>query len=364
MENEINTIHTPPKIKQILIKEKLNKELDSKLLNKVTERFLPIAPSVKNGLEQEAKLEDFNIIQEISSLSNTNNTNKDMNNTLSIRILKVSHKVTKGVYALSVFSKNSYKSDKSNKLDKLNKLDKSFFSDVDFIYKINHPNAVKIYTHFEDDNSCYFVSEFVTKGNLSEKMKREKTLDNGTIVKYMHELISVLYYLHNMKTPIIHRDIRPENILIDDNNSIKLAKYPWSTCIIKLSNNTNANNNIINSNFSTYCGALQFISPEIQKEIGTDEYLDIWCLGVLMFQLLTGELPFTNTSHRANSDIQSGVSHKKINWPSDIDTGAKDLISKILNIKDRISLKEILNHPFFKKAKINEGELFRINEVK
>ena len=87
-----------------------------------------------------------------------------------------------------------------------------------------------------------------------------------------------------MCPPIIHRDIKPENVLITESGVAKLTDFGWS--------------NYINSEIrSTYCGTPVYLAPEMIKEIGHDEHLDIWCIGVLIFELLTGYPPFNAQTH-------------------------------------------------------------------
>jgi serine/threonine protein kinase len=148
-----------------------------------------------------------------------------------------------------------------------------------------------------------------------------------------------------MNPPIIHRDIKPENILIDKNGFVKLTDFGWS--------------NYVNSNEirSTYCGTPLYLAPEMIKEIGHDEHLDIWCIGVLIFELLTGEVPFKGEDLKS---LNNNILNLKISWTKDINSVAKNLISKILkpDPKDRISLVEMLQHPFFKE-KLNDDNLER-----
>ena len=179
--------------------------------------------------------------------------------------------------------------------------------------------------------------EFVKKGDLFKQSswEREHCFPASEVAKFMKDLISAVYYLHNMSPPIIHRDIKPENVLITDNGVAKLTDFGWS--------------NYINSEIrSTYCGTPVYLAPEMIKEIGHDEHLDIWCIGVILFELLTGNVPFMGKDFR---NLNDNILNLNIQWPKDINVDAKNLISRILkpNPSDRISLEEMVKHPFFKK---------------
>jgi len=293
-------------------------------LNNVKSRFLFIPPSVEAGLEAEAKIDDFRITHELGEGSFG-------------RVLKVTHRLTGKVYAIKAIDKRN----------KTNQQGKPYFRrEIEIMYKVHHPNAVRLYTHFEDDNYCYFVMEVVSKGNLYELMqKRKTTLDKGTIIQFMRELISAVYYLHNMEPPIIHRDIKPENILLSENGSVKLTDFGWSNYV---------DDEVIRS---TYCGTPLYLAPEMIKEVGHDEYLDIWCLGILMFELITGSLPFTGKSVES---VSGNILKNRIVWPNDINPDEKDLLNKILktNPTERLSLKGILAHPYFTKVKVHDGFVF------
>ena len=94
-------------------------------------------------------------------------------------------------------------------------------------------------------------------------------------------MISAIEYCHSRTPPIIHRDIKPENILLDKEGQVKLADFGWSNFF-----NPGAQR-------KTYCGTLDYLAPEMILETGHDQKLDIWSLGVLIFELMTGKAPFT-----------------------------------------------------------------------
>jgi serine/threonine protein kinase len=118
-----------------------------------------------------------------------------------------------------------------------------------------------------------------------------------------------------MDPPIIHRDIKPENILLDGNNSVKLADFGWS--------------NFFNGDRRrlTYCGTPEYLAPEMIKQCGHDKSLDIWNLGVLMFELLTGSPPFEGANQ---NELFENILKFKIKWPKGFPGVAKDLVTKLL----------------------------------
>ncbi len=286
--------------------------------NQVKNRFLPISESVKKGLEPEPKIQDFKIKKEIGSGSFG-------------RVYLASHLKTNVDYAIKVIDKRN----------KTNIDGRPYFRrEIEIMYKIRHPNCVRLFGNFEDENYCYFIMEYVPGGNLYNLMSsnRNTGLNIYLVASILRELISAIYYLHNMSPPIIHRDIKPENVLLT-NNSIKLTDFGWSNYI-----------NYEGEQRSTFCGTPIYLSPEMIQNTGHDEHVDIWCLGVLLFELLTGTPPFIGQNRVL---LMKNIINVNIEWPTPprlpIDPEAKDLISKILRKKptERISLENMVKHNFF-----------------
>ena len=206
------------------------------------------------------------------------------------------------------------------------------------MYKIKHPNCVRLFGNFEDENFCYFIMEYVPNGNLYTLMasNRSTGINIYLVASIMRQLVSAIYYLHNMNPPIIHRDIKPENILLNDGLVAKLTDFGWSNYIFNGIKRT------------TMCGTPVYMAPEIIREQPHDEKVDIWCIGVLLFELTTGALPFQGETVEA---LKNNILNLKISWPKDINLDAKNLIIKILKIEpeQRISLTEMIQHDFFTK---------------
>ena len=285
-------------------------------INKVKNRFLPISESVAKGLEPEAKITDFQIIKELGAGSFGH-------------VYLVTHKVTKAQYAIKAIDKRN----------KANQEEKPYFRrEIEVMYKIHHPNVVKLYGHFEDNNYCYFIMEYISKGNLYGLIPQDKKkkLNTQVAASLMKDVISAVYYLHNMKPIIIHRDIKPENVLLGEGLVAKLTDFGWSNYMQEDEKRT------------TVCGTPIYLAPEIIKEEGHDEKVDIWCIGVLCFELITGNVPFQGNDI---DTLKDNILHLKISWPKDINIDAKNLIKKILKSdpSSRISLEEMLQHPFFTK---------------
>ena len=294
-------------------------------INKLASRILPLTESVINGLEPEATIKDFTILGGIGEGSFGKES-------------LVRHNNTGSQYAIKQISK----------LDKNNQEGKTYFRrEIEIMYKIHQNNIVRLFNHFEDNEFCYFVMEYIENGNLFSQpcWKNNHCFTSYDVAKIIKEVICAVYYLHNMDPPIIHRDIKPENVLIDKNGVAKLTDFGWS--------------NYVDSKEirKTYCGTPVYLAPEMIKEIGHDEHLDIWCIGVLLFELLTGNVPFKGKDLES---LNNNILSLKISWPKDINLVAKNLILKIIKPDpgERISLRDMLKHPFFK-TKLNDDNLER-----
>ena len=286
-------------------------------VNKVVSRFLPITKSVLEGLEPEPKITDFTLIKELGEGSFS-------------RVLLVQHNITQAQYAIKAI-------DKRNK-DNIEEKD-YFKREAEIMYRINHPNIVKLYGHFEDNTYCYFIMEYMSGGNAYSLVPKygQRKISPKMAASILKDVISATYYLHHMYPPIIHRDIKPENVLINSEMKAKLTDFGWSNYLNKS-----------NMKRMTMCGTPIYLAPELVNNYGHDHRVDIWCIGVLMFELLTGQPPWIGEDVPT---LKYNISNMKIRWPKNMDPDAVDLLKKTLryNPDERISLRNMLMHPFFTK---------------
>ena len=179
--------------------------------NNVLNRFLPIPGTVLKGLESEPKISDFIILKELGVGSYG-------------RVILVQHKITQAKYAIKCIDKRN----------KVNIEEKPYFRrEIEIMYKIKHPNCVRLFGNFEDENFCYFIMEYIPGGNLYTLMasNRNTGLNIYLVANIVRDLASAIYYLHNMNPPIIHRDIKPENVLLTNNSKSRTPKHHMSTCL-------------------------------------------------------------------------------------------------------------------------------------
>jgi serine/threonine protein kinase len=231
--------------------------------------------------------------------------------------------MTGKIYVIKVIDKMAIKGQKL--IDQINR-------EIEIMYKLNHPHVIKLINHFEDDEKFYLIMPYASKGQLYSLLRRQVRFDQRTAAQYMREVIEAVRYIHSFSPKIIHRDIKPENLLLDDNYRVLLSDFGWS-------------NFLDDDEFrKTFCGTPEYLSPEMVKKEGHNEMVDIWALGVLMFEFLAGYAPFAGNLQK---ELYNNIKKLKISWPVDFPPLAKNLITKILklNPSERLSLDEILDIP-------------------
>ena len=282
------------------------------ILNEIQKRLFILSPTVELGFERECNKYDF--------IRDKNPLGKGAFG----EVWKVTHENSKKVYCIKMMTKRDIFEQKL--INQINK-------EIGIMYNINHPYSVKLYNHFEDNEKLYLIMELASNGNLYnfiQNNKNQKIKTKEMIKKIIIQVIEIIKYLHSLD--IIYRDIKPENILLDKDYNVKLCDYGWASYLSK------------GQFCSAYCGTPEYVSPEVIKKYPYNEKVDIWGIGVLIFELVFGYPPFTSNF---NEDRFNNIKEGKINWPKDLnDMELKDLIEKILKVnpKDRISLDEIEKH--------------------
>ena len=221
--------------------------------------------------------------------------------------------------------------------------------------KVRSPWIVELKASFQEDDYLYLVMEFLPGGDLMNLLIKKDILTEDEARFYIAELILSIESIH--KLDCIHRDIKPDNILIDKTGHIKLSDFGLAKISEKLfeQNNIKYSNDNVNKHERNYScvGTAYYVAPEVLTKSGYGPEIDWWSVGVIFFEMLAGYAPFC-------SKETSEVCHKILNWekylkiPSKIKISpeAEDLISKLINHPDiRLGIngvEEIKSHPFFK----------------
>ena len=231
-------------------------------------------------------------------------------------------------YAIKIMSKEKLK--QKNILFYLAK------SEITIQQNLDYPKIVKIKEYIEDSKYIYIIQEYCKNNALSTLLSKRKYFTEIEVQNYIFQLIQGLHYLHSRK--IIHRDIKPNNLLLDEKLELKIADFGLSKKLYE------------GQKLKEKLGTQVFMAPEIWElsETGYSLEVDIWSLGIVMFKLLTGKLPFENKNNNGKDIIKGEFSFPDKPF---ISIEAKNLIKQIL-VKDprkRPSLNQIVYHDFFHK---------------
>lgn len=208
----------------------------------------------------------------------------------------------------------------------------------DLMVKINCPFLVNIKSAFQDEKYLFIVSDFMQGGDMYYHMHEARKFDFELTQFYISEIVLALDYLH--KNNMVYRDLKPENILLDSKGHIKITDFGLSKIL-----------NSSKDKAFTICGTPQYLAPEVFINQGYDKNVDWWSLGCLIYEMLTGRLPFSiKRGNRINLDIYK----QKLKFPRYLNEDAIDLISKLLVFEPKKRLgygkdgtENIKNHPFF-----------------
>uniref|UniRef100_A0A4W3IR01 non-specific serine/threonine protein kinase n=1 Tax=Callorhinchus milii TaxID=7868 RepID=A0A4W3IR01_CALMI len=247
----------------------------------------------------------------------------------------VRHKISQKVYAMKLLSK----------FEMIKRSDSAFFwEERDIMAFANSSWVVQLFYAFQDDRYLYMVMEYMPGGDLVNLMSNYDVPEKWAKF-YTAEVVLALDGIHSMG--FIHRDVKPDNMLLDKLGHLKLADF--GTCMKMDSTGM--------VRCDTAVGTPDYISPEVLKSQGGDGYYgrecDWWSVGVFLYEMLVGDTPFYADS--LVGTYSKIMDHKNsLNFPDDVDISkhAKDLICAFLTDREvrlgRNGVEEIKRHPFFK----------------
>ena len=205
-----------------------------------------------------------------------------------------------------------------------------------------HPYLTQLYCVIEKGESIFLISEYCSKGDIVSNLIENGVFDESFSCKILQQIISSLEYLH--KNNICHRDIKPENILLNENSDAKLTDFGLSKYYNK--------NELLNTN----CGSPIYAAPEMLEGKSYDgTKIDIWSLGITLYTMLCGELPFSVEDENDIKSLIDNITKGNYKEPEYISTECKDLIRLMLekNPEKRIGIEDIKKHKWVNMFKFN-----------
>jgi serine/threonine protein kinase len=195
---------------------------------------------------------------------------------------------------------------------------------------LRHRNILRMYGYFFDSKRIYLILEYSPGGELYKRLTMKGRFSEKVSARYISDLSLALDYCHSKH--VIHRDIKPENLLVGAYGEIKIADFGWSV-------------HAPTSRRNTLCGTLDYLPPEMVEGREHDEQVDVWSLGVLLYEFLVGNPPFEAEGHSAT---YRRISRVDLQFPKGVPEDAQDLIRKLLqkDPRKRMSLKNVPRHPW------------------
>ena len=215
--------------------------------------------------------------------------------------------------------------------------------EMEMLKKFNHPNVIETYEISETPKAYLIIMEYCEGGELFNYIVKKENLSEEESSFFFYQILNGLEYIHSKG--IIHRDLKPENLLLTKNNKLKIIDFG-------LSNYFDGKNLL-----QTPCGSPCYASPEmVSGENYNGFFSDIWALGIILFAMTCGYLPFED---KDNDVLFEKIINCDFQFPNHLSPLCRDLISKILNTnpQERINIQNIKKQNFYlmgkKFSKIN-----------
>ncbi|ROT74847.1 putative ribosomal protein S6 kinase alpha-1-like isoform X1 [Penaeus vannamei] len=207
----------------------------------------------------------------------------------------------------------------------------------DILADVNHPFVVKLHYAFQTEGKLYLILDFLRGGDLFTRLSKEIMFTEEDVKFYLAELALALDHLHSLG--IIYRDLKPENILLDADGHISLTDF--GLCKEALDD----------KKAYSFCGTVEYMAPEVVNRRGHNTAADWWSFGVLLFEMLTGALPFQGANRKETMTL---ILKAKLGMPPYLSPEAQSLLRALFkrNPANRLGagpegVEELKRHPFF-----------------
>ncbi|EGR28534.1 protein kinase domain protein [Ichthyophthirius multifiliis] len=212
---------------------------------------------------------------------------------------------------------------------------KNFKREVDILNSLNNPYIIKLYKVLDGKTTLNLVMEYIGSNSLYAflKSKSSRKINEEEAKHIFYQIMEGIKYLHHMNT--VHRDIKLENLLIDDFKNIKIIDFGFAIKVFT------------GKKLGSFCGTPSYMAPEIA---GKKEYfgqpVDIWSCGVLLYVLICGQFPFKGSCEQ---ELYKKIIDGRFEFPQYVSNQARNLISQMLNVfpEERPDANQVLRNSWF-----------------
>ncbi|XP_053225029.1 testis-specific serine/threonine-protein kinase 1-like [Podarcis raffonei] len=210
--------------------------------------------------------------------------------------------------------------------------------EIEMLARVKHPCIIKTYEIFEtSDGKVYIVTELGVQGDLLEFIKKRGAIPEDVARKMFYQLANAIKYCHELD--IVHRDLKCENLLLDKEYNIKLTDFGFSKRVAR-----DEDGRVVLS--KTFCGSAAYAAPEVLQGIPYQpKVYDIWSLGVVLFIMVCGSMPYDDSNIKKMLKLQK---EHRVHFPRSkvLSVECKDLIYRMLqpDVSRRLCIDEVLMH--------------------
>jgi serine/threonine protein kinase len=244
------------------------------------------------------------------------------------KVSLVKHKESSQLFAMKAMSKALLAEDGNIQ---------QILAERDLLLRNQHPFLVAAHFTFQTDSKIFLLLDYVPGGDLYQRLREERRFLEPRAKLISAELLLAIAHLH--KTGFVYRDLKPENVLFDENGHVKLTDFGY------------AKNLQGADRTSTFCGTADYLAPEVLSGTPYTKAVDWWSLGCVIYEMLVGVSPFYNSNLKR---MYRAILNDEVRFPASMSPNAKDLITRLLSKDPAKRLgagpddgKEIQSHPFF-----------------
>mmetsp|Transcript_16685 Transcript_16685/g.38519 ORF Transcript_16685/g.38519 Transcript_16685/m.38519 type:complete len:430 (+) Transcript_16685:207-1496(+) len=249
-------------------------------------------------------------------------------------------------YACKVIDKQMIK-------DRFHGMMEQFHTEIEALRALNHPSIIQLLDVFISEEKIFIVMELMEGGELFDYVVQKGTLTEDEASKIVRKVTSAMVYMHSKN--IVHRDLKPENLLLrrkpehpEDAVDVKIIDFGLSKCMTE-------------PVAQSFLGTRGYLAPEMLQRRDYTKAVDTWALGVIVFVLLCGCLPFDDDSATVPSDdlVRAKFVLRFPRWAKNLSPSAKDLLSHLLDVNPtrRYTAEQALDHAWVTGKEAPKGNL-------